>query len=57
MCGNNTVVSVFFEPFETSLLTILNQRRDKGMGPISEQEGVEIINGTVKVRDFYPRHC
>jgi hypothetical protein len=51
MCGNNTVVSVFFEPFETSLAQVLAQHKDTGLGTVGEQQLVEIIHGVCKVSD------
>ena len=56
MCGNNTAVSVYFEPFDTSLLNLIGQRSETGLGSISEQEGVEIIHGISKVGSNYLRH-
>jgi hypothetical protein len=49
MCGNSTVVSIYFEPFETSLLTLVTQRRDQSLGRLTENEAVQIINSICSV--------
>lgn len=49
MCGNNTVVNTYFEPFKVSLQNIIAQRLTKQEGPLPEKEGAEIINSLCRV--------